>query len=355
MSTLPISANVLLFVIAATVIWRAGTRLEHRVDQIARRTGLGQAFSGVLLLATATSLPELATTMSALLIYDNAALAVHNLLGGVALQTGLLVVADATTRRRGSLTSFEPRFVLLIQGVGLIILLQIVIAGWTAGGAPTIAGVSAWSALLVLVYVAILFMTYRYRGNPRWTPSDVDDYPKDTPPRRDQQSEPDDTGDPTTLPLRALWLRFAGAAAVVLVAGWLASGATDAFAKQTGASSAFMGATVLALATSLPELSTTISAARGGRYTAAISNVFGSNAFDVALLFVADVVYRQGSLLAQAQPSIVFVATIGALMTCVYLWGLMERADRTIWRIGWDSAIALVTYAVGMAVLYVVW
>jgi cation:H+ antiporter len=355
MSSLPIWAIVLLFVGAAVVIWRAGTHLEQRVDQIARRTGLGQAFSGVLLLATATSLPELATTLSALVIHDNATLAVHNLLGGVALQTGLLVIADATTRQRGALTSFEPRFVLLIQGVGLIMLLQIVIAGWTAGGAPTLAGVSVWSALLVCVHVAILFLTNKYRTNPRWTPSDVDDYPKDTPPSDDEQGGPDAADHADVPPLRTLWLRFAGAALLVLVAGWLASGAADAFAKQTGASSALLGATVLALATSLPELSTTITAARAGRYTAAISNVFGSNAFDVALLFVADVVYRQGSLLAQAEPSIVFVATIGALMTCVYLWGLMERRDRTIGRIGWDSAIALVTYTVGVVVLYVVW
>jgi cation:H+ antiporter len=70
---------------------------------------------------------------------------------------------------------------------------------------------------------------------------------------------------------------------------------------------------------------------------------------------LADALHREGSILAQADMSLVFVATIGAAMTCVYLWGLMEREDRTVLGIGRDSAIALTLYAAGMAVLYVHW
>jgi cation:H+ antiporter len=100
---------------------------------------LGQAFTGMLLLAGATSLPEVATTITAIAFLNNPTLAVHNLLGGVAMQTAILVVADRAKGERGALTFFSPRFVLLIGGVGLLILLQLTIASITACGLPSIA------------------------------------------------------------------------------------------------------------------------------------------------------------------------------------------------------------------------
>jgi cation:H+ antiporter len=123
-------------------------------------------------------------------------------------------------------------------------------------------------------------------------------------------------------------------------------------AQQTGLGHAFLGATLLALATSLPEVSTTTAAARHGRYSMAMSNVFGSNAFDVSLLFLADLLYREGAIMAHVGGSVVFVAAIGAVMTCIYLWGLMERENRSILGVGWDSAAVLLVYGGGMVVLY---
>jgi cation:H+ antiporter len=123
-------------------------------------------------------------------------------------------------------------------------------------------------------------------------------------------------------------------------------------AHQTGLGSAFFGATLLALATSLPEVSTTVAAARRGRYATSISNIFGSNAFDVGLLFVADVLYRNGSVLAHGGSSLVFMAALATGMTCIYLWGLMERENRTVWRMGGDSFAVLIVYLGGVTVLY---
>lgn len=141
-------------------------------------------------------------------------------------------------------------------------------------------------------------------------------------------------------------------AVVLLDKGWLATETADALAAQSDLSPDFLGATLLALATSLPELSTTIAAVRNDRYSVAVSNVFGSNAFDVTLLVLAEVSYRGGSILEHARSSVVFVATLGAIMTCIYLWGLMERENRTVRGIGWDSAAAAVVYVGGMTVLY---
>lgn len=343
--------NAALFAAASAAIWWAGTRLERLADRLAVRTGLGHAFVGMALLAAATSLPELATTVTAIVLLDNPTLAVHNLLGGVAFQTGLLIVADLAQRERGALTYFTPRYSLLLQGVGLVVLLQLAITGVAAKGMPTVWSISVWSALLLASQLLVMYLTYRHRGRPRWTPSRADDAPDGARPHdANETSEPGPEDDQT--PMSRLWLGFTGASALVLAGGWLATATAEVLAEQTGLGDAFLGATLLAAATSMPEISTTFTAARTGRYTLAISNIFGSNVFDVSLLFWADVLWRQGSVLAHAGMTVVFVAGLGSTMTCLFLWGLVERENRTVGRFGWDSAAALIVYLGGMTVLY---
>jgi cation:H+ antiporter len=343
MRSWPLWLDALGFVVAAFAIWRAGFRLERTASRISGRTGLGQAFTGMLLLAGATSLPEVATTVTAVGILGNPALGVHNLLGGVALQTAILAAADCAKRRKGALTFFSPKFVLLIEGVGLLLLLQLTIAGISAGGVPAVFSISSWLLLLVLAYLGVLYLTYRYREYSPWSPTRTEGSPPeaaDEPDRNEVES------------LRALWFRFAGQGLVVLSGGWFATRSAERLAEASGLGSAFMGASFLALATSLPELSTTIAASRSGRYTTAISNIFGSNAFDVSLLFLAELLYRESSILLHADPSVIFVAVLGSVLTCIYLWGLMERENRTVLGVGWDSGAVLLVYCAGMAVLY---
>jgi cation:H+ antiporter len=340
--------NAAVFLVAAATIWWAGTRLERDADRIARRTGLGHAFTGMLLLAAVTSLPELATTFTAVAILGNPTLAVHNLLGGVALQTAILVVADAVKPRRGSLTFFSPRYILLIEGLGVVLLLQIAIGGITARGVPTIGSVSTWVIALAAAYLLLMYIVYRDRGHSRWTPSRMDDVPAEV--RREDATA--DEADPGSGPTP--WVSFVTMSLLVLAGGWLATQTVDTLAEQTGLGSAFLGATALAAATSFPELSTTIAAVRNDRYVVAISNVFGSNAFDITLLVLAELLYTSGTIFAQVESTVVFAAAVGAVMTCLYLWGLMERQNRTVLRVGWDSAAAVLVYVVGVAVLYLI-
>lgn len=343
----PLWANALLFGGASIAIWFAGTRLEHYTDVVARRTGLGQAFAGLVLLAAATSLPELATTVSAVVILDNPTLAVHNLLGGVAFQTVILVWADAVKRPRSALTYFSPSFALLVEGIGLVLLLQLAIVGIVAADLGAVGSVSVWLILLLLGYAGVLYLVYRYRGEPRWTPELADDFPRE---ELERTAEESGVADPR--PLRRIWLMFGAMSAVVLVGGWLAAATAEVLAAQTGLGDAFMGATLLAVATSLPEVSTTTAAVRGGRYTVAVSNIFGSNCFDVSLLFVAELLFRGGTITAHAGDTLLFVAALGTVLTCLYLWGLVEREDRTVFGVGWDSAAVLLVYLGGMFVLY---
>lgn len=152
---------------------------------------------------------------------------------------------------------------------------------------------------------------------------------------------------------RRLYAEAAGLAAVVFAGGWAVAGAAGIFARQTGLGGTFVGSTLVAGVTSMPELSTTIGALRIGAATLAISNVFGGNAFDLGLLFLADLVYRDGPILVATGPAEAFAAASwGVMITCVFLWGVVQRRDRTVWRFGLDSLCAAAVYVGGLVVLY---
>lgn len=344
-ATMPITVNLALFAVAAAAIWWAGTRLERISDSIARRTGLGAAFSGLVLLAVATSLPEVATTVTALLA-GNPELAVHNLLGGTAFQVVVLTIADATVGR-GPLTRFAPSYGLLIEGVGVVFMLAVAVAALVldTGTAVTLPGglqlgVDPVALTLPLVYVAVLVLTRRAENRPRWRP--VGD---------GRQHEDSEQPGRTPGRLAGLGLRFALLALLVTAGGWAAATTADVLAVQTGLGSGFVGATLLAAATSLPEVSTTTAAVRHGNEDVAVSNIFGSNGFDVALLALVSIMAVDSLASSQSQ-SAVFTAALAIGLTCVYLYGLLERSDRAVSRLGIDSIVVLVLYIAGMGVLY---
>ena len=338
---LPLWQNVLIVVIGGIVVWAAGTRLANYADQIARRTSLSDALAGLVLLAFATSLPEVATTLTASL-GGNPQLATSNLLGGVALQTALLAVVDAVAVR-GALTYFTPNPVLLMQAVVLVLLLATAITVVAVGDAYSVWSVGAGATSLFLIYLLGLVAIHRFEQRKAWKAIDPPELPKVSAERRMRYDTKSD---------RTIYVSFGLASVAILLAGWAVTEASDAIAEQTGLGATFVGATLLAITTSLPELSTTLEAARLGAYRMAVSNIFGSNAMCLAMFFIADIGYRQGVILRQADSSALFAAGLGIVLTCVYLWGLLERDDRSVARVGWDSAAVLGLYAGGLVVLY---
>jgi cation:H+ antiporter len=190
----------------------------------------------------------------------------------------------------------------------------------------------------------MVYFTYRAEGNPRWRPVGENHKTRASDEGSDRPME--------RRSLKRLALYFAGLSLVVLAAGWAVARTGEALAEQTGLGTNFVGATLVAIATSLPEISTTISAARNRNYDMAFGNIFGSNAFDVTLLVLVGALAGSGAMAATNSASAQFAAGLGILVTCVYLWGLLERQDRTILRVGWDSAAVLVMALGGTGVMY---
>lgn len=333
---LPLAANLAIFAVAGTFVWLAGTRLAVYVDGIATATGSGQAFVGMLLLGGITSLPEIATVTSASWT-GSAGLAVNNLLGSAAANVLLLAVADAVLGR-DALTSVVAKPSTLFQGTLGMMLLGMVAAAVTAGDVLVL-GVGVWSTALLAACIGALWLSSNYERRHVWTAVG----------REDEEEE--GTGAPVP-PLRTLALKTAAAAAVILVAGFFLSQTADAIAEQSGLGAGLVGLVLLAFATSLPEISSIVSALRLRRYEMAVGDIFGTNLFNIALLFLADLTYPGGPVLSEAGAFETVAALLGLLLTGVFVLGLLERRDRTVLRMGYDSVAALLLYATGLVVLY---
>jgi cation:H+ antiporter len=107
------------------------------------------------------------------------------------------------------------------------------------------------------------------------------------------------------------------------------------------------GATILALATSLPEISTGLQAIKQGDDNLAISEIFGGNAFLPALFLVATAISGK-AVLSQANASDIYLTSLAALLTLVYGVGLVFRSSRRIAGMGIDSLVVLILYVVGV-------
>lgn len=373
----PLWLNLAIFAVAAGAIWYAGTKLERYTDAISERTQLGKAFLGLLLLATATDLPEIATTTTAILA-GNRELALYNLFGSIIFQTAILAAVDILVSK-GPLTRYIPNFAVLMQGVGLIVLIGATLVALSFDEGLSSA-LNLEDSLLPLglghlvafaAYLLVIFLSHRAQGQARWLPaeatSDRGRSPKEKEQKYAEEQQQQDQGEGEKerteadmdeqienlkkKPWSRLLLAFAGFALGVLVAGWAVATAGDALSQQTGLGASFVGFTLLSLATSLPEISTTTSAVRNRNYSLAYSNVFGSNAFDIALLFPAALLY-QGVLFEDVPNAIVYAGGLGVLMTCILILGLLERRDWTILRMGWDSLSVLVLCLLGITGFY---
>jgi cation:H+ antiporter len=342
-SDLPLFGNLALFLGAAAVVWITGARLSGIADSIATRTAMTQAVVGLLLLAGATSLPELATTVTAS-VTGSSTLAASNLLGGVVTQTAVLALADVSITNR-SLLYLAAQPILLLEGLLLLLMLGVVVVGSVFARSWELFSVGIWTLLVFLIFIGGVYMSHHYRGADHWRVVQTDT-PDDEP-----QSDDDERYEHWSR--GKLFGGFALGAVVILASGIVLSLTAEALAHQTNLGEAFVGALMLSLATSLPEVSTTIGAVRVGAYAMAVSNIFGSNMADVSLLFVADIAYS-GALLESASRSVPIAAAMGMLVTIVYLIGLVLRESRVILGMSVTALASIAVYALTMMMLYAI-
>jgi cation:H+ antiporter len=146
---------------------------------------------------------------------------------------------------------------------------------------------------------------------------------------------------------------FAIASLITLAAGVVLEESSNAIADHIGMSGVLFGSTVLAAATALPEVATGLASVNIGDYGLAFSDIFGGNAFLPALFLPATLLSGQ-SVLPQAKNTDIYLASLGALLTAVYIYGLIFRPKRQFFDLGIDSIVVLVLYIVGIVGLFTI-
>lgn len=319
-------AWVLLFLAAAAVVWRAGLGLSDATDALARRYDLGEALGGMVVLAITTNLPEIAIVGAAALRGD-LGLALGNILGGIAVQTLVLVLLDGL-RRGAPLTCRAAAPELLLEGLLLLLVLAWVVLGhqlpshWAIGGA-----VAPTTVLIALSWLAGLALLARLHRREHLPPAGVPVVPVSAA-RRD-------------------WLQLAVAAACTLLAGVALEISSEHLAVHFGLSGALFGATVLAAATALPEVATGIESIRLGDDRMAISDIFGGNAFLPVLLLEAELLAGHPAM-PTARPADLYLTALAMVLTAVYCLGLVLRSPRRLFGLGLDSAAVLALYLLAL-------
>ena len=320
----------LIFAGSSALLVFAALQLAKYGDAIAVRTKLGGMFVGTLLMAGATSLPELLTGISSLNqgVPD---LAAGNLLGSNMFNMFMLALLDLLFRQERILRRVATRHALTASLATLLIGMT---AFFTLANIDMRIGwVGVDSLLLLATYVAGVRLIQS--GN-RGSGGEV-------------VPEEELEGVPTMS--RALIGFSLAAGVLIVVTPWLVSSAKE-IAEITGLSAGFVGTALVALVTSLPEMATTIAAVRIGAFDLAIGNLFGSNAFNVVALGLTDFFYLPGRFLGVVDPSFALVALLGLILTCLALIGNLARVERRLFFIEIDALIILLVYFGGMWFVY---
>ncbi len=347
MHTLPLPLLAVVFLAAALATWLAGTRLSAATDVLSTRLGLGEALSGMILLAIATNLPELAITVSASLEH-NLALAVGNILGGIALQTVVLVFLDVFGLKKGGpLSSKAASLVIVLEGLLVVTVLALAMVGKQLSSAPLFGWLPPVETLIAAAWIGGVYLIARARKGLPWQERGF--APPDGQRERLGHSrvKKHETFEKQGITTGRVAVRFAVSAAVTLVAGVALELSGGAIATRLGIGGLLFGATILAAATALPEVATGMEAVKLHDYQLAFSDIFGGNAF-LPVLFLVAALLSGANVLQQAPKADIYLAGLGILLTVVYLVGLIFRPRRQVLRMGIDSLCVLVVYVVGV-------
>ena len=307
--------SFLLFTLIATIVAATGVVLALSADKLGEAFGLHRSVTGFMLLAAATSLPEL--IVGCRIAQSGAVdMAVGGVLGSCLINLLVLGVIDLSQRSRGRMLNRKAAAHAL-AALASILLASVVAIAVLVKDAPTFGRYHAASAILLVVYLMTARLVY------------VD---------QNRAEEPEN--EPTTKKeeekrLRPVWYYLGATALLLALAAPLANSSQD-LAVLLGLSGTFFGAVFLALVTSLPEFVTTYQATRMDAQDLAIGNILGSNTFNLVILVGIDG-FSPRPLFAELS-SVHAVAAIGVIVTTtIAAMGLLYRAEERIWYLEPDA------------------
>lgn len=342
-----------IFLAGAIAVWKAGTSLSDQTDVLSKHFGLGEALGGVILLAVATNLPEVAITVSAV-FSNNIGVAIGNILGGIALQTVVLVVLDVSMpERHRTLSGMGISLMLAVEGLLVILVLALVVMATELPASGTFVRIEPGALGIAVAWIAGVWLIGKARKDLPWRLAG-EDLPDRQGSEQGSDGESGNNGqDSPATGIGRSMMMFVAASIVTLIGGVLLERSGDAIATHIGMSGVIFGSTVLAASTALPELSTGLSSVRIKDYQLAVSDIFGGNAF-LPVLFLLAAIISGKAVLPHAQNTDIYLTSLGMVLTAIYVFGIIFRPKRIVARMGVDSLLVLIIYVVGIIGLFVI-
>lgn len=320
----------LVFLLTTGVIALIGPRLTETAEHVASETGWGQAVVGAVAIGISTSLAGSIVSIYAA-AEGRASLAISNSIGGIAAQTAFLAVADLTYRH-SNLEHAAASLENLAQGTLLIVLLSLPVLAAAEPGWQVFA-VHPVSIAMLAAYGLGLTVVRAIRIHPMWKALRT----------RETQREPQaDVHHRATL--RSRIRRLLMLVSVLGIAGYVLTEAAFAIISQTGMSESLVGGLFTSVATSMPELLTTLAAVRRGAVNLAVGNIIGGNSFDVLFLAMADLFFREGPIYPYVGSRELLLIGTAILMTATLMLGMLRREPRGPAGIGFESVFVLGFY-----------
>jgi len=324
------------FIVVTGLILYSGSRLSRYGDMIAEKTGLSRLWLGMVLMAAVTSLPELATGLSSVIVAGLPDIAAGDILGSCVFNLFLLSILDAMSKKV-PLTSRAHQGNVLTAGMFLL-LISAVGAGLFAGDRLQGVGwIGLYTPFLLFGYLSTMWLAFKYEK------------------RNAPATGLGENGASLyhTNTLKRAVVGYAVNAAVVVGAAIFLPRIAEGIAEMTGLGTTFVGTIFVAMSTSLPELTVTIASFRLGAIDTAVGNLFGSNLFNMAILAVDDLFYVKSPLLAVVEKQHLIAAMSAVAMTGLAIAGLIYRSPKKRYRLSWDTFGIFLVFVVNMVLLYI--
>jgi cation:H+ antiporter len=323
------------FMLVTGLILFSGSRLSRYGDMIAEKTGLSRLWLGMVLMAAVTSLPELATGLSSVVLAGLPNIAAGDILGSCVFNLFLLSILDALSKKV-PLASRAHQGNVLTAGIFLLLLGAVGVGLYAGDRFPALGWIGLYTPLFLFGYLGAMKLAFRYEK------------------RNAPATGLGENGASLyhTATLKQAAIGYALNAAIVVGAAIFLPRIADGIAEMTGLGTTFVGTIFVAMSTSLPELTVTIASFRLGAVDTAVGNLFGSNLINMAILAVDDLFYVKSPLLAAVEKQHLIAVMSAVAMTGLAVAGLAYRSPKKRFPLSWDTSGIFLVFVINMALLY---
>jgi cation:H+ antiporter len=329
----------LTFLVLTSVILYSGVKLSKYGDIIAEKSGLGRLWTGVILLAFVTSLPELVTGLSSVIVFQTPDIAAGDVFGSCVFNMLILALLDVFDRT-SPVSSRVQQGHTLSASFGILLLaivaVSIFLSHFQAGAFNALIWIGIYTPLIIFLYLIAMRLIYSYEKR------SIAAFVKEKAEKLKYEK----------ISKKSVYVKFSINALIIVIAAIFLPEVGKSIAEITGLGQTFVGNILIAISTSLPEVVVSIAALKIGAGDMAIGNLFGSNLFNIVILAVDDVFFMKGPLLSFIEFSHIVPVISAIIMMTIAVIGLTYRASKKPLFLAWDARGIVIVYILNLIILY---